>query len=156
MTKAPFLPLTDFYQFGFVARDLDAAIDQLGTRYGITRFRRKRANEWMESAHAYAGASMIEIIAVSDGAPALYTDYLPDDGAARLHHLGYRVADPAAWARLEAALAYSGVAAPFKGAVMDGHLRYAYVDTRADLGIYSEYVCLTGPAANIYDDVPRN
>jgi len=153
---ASFLPLTDFYQFGFVARDLDAATQQLGARYGITRFRRKRANEWMESAHAYVGATMIEIIAVGDGAPALYTDYLSDDSTARLHHLGYRVADAAAWDNLEEALAASGLSAPFKGAVMDGHLRYAYVDTRADLGIYTEYVCLTGPAATMYDDIPHN
>jgi hypothetical protein len=109
----------------------------------------------MRTAHAYAGQSMIEIIAVGEEAPALYRDHLPGDGIARLHHLGYRIADPAGWEALEQAISASGLAAPMKGAVMDGHLRYAYVDTRADLGIYTEYVCLTGPAERIYDDVPR-
>ena len=150
------LPLTDFYQFGFVTRDLDAATARLGARYGIASFRRKQANPWMETAHAYVGPSMIEIIAVGTEAPSLYRDDLPDDGIARLHHLGYRIADPAGWAALEEALAASGLATPMKGAVMDGHLRYAYVDTRADLGVYTEYVCLTGPAERIYDDVPRH
>ncbi|QTH22620.1 VOC family protein [Rhizorhabdus wittichii] len=149
------LPLTGFYQFGFVTRDLDAATARLGERYGIARFRRKQANPWMQTAHAWAGDTMIEIIAVNAEAPPLYRDHLPDDGIARLHHLGYRIADQAGWAALEEAISASGLAVPMKGAVMDGHLRYAYVDTRADLGIYTEYVCLTGPAERIYDDVPR-
>ncbi|MFC0304087.1 VOC family protein [Rhizorhabdus histidinilytica] len=150
------LPLTGFYQFGFVTRDLDAATARLGARYGIAHFRRRQANPWMETAHAYAGPSMIEIIAVGEAAPALYRDHLPDDGIARLHHLGYRIAGAAGWEALEEAISASGLAAPMKGAVMDGHLRYAYVDTRADLGIYTEYVCLTGPAERLYDDVPRH
>lgn len=150
------LPLTDFYQLGFVTRDLGRATELLGGRYGIRRFRRKRANDWMESAHAFAGETMIELIAVGEGAPPLYTAHLPADETARLHHLGYRIPDTASWERLESAIAGSGLATPLKGAAMDGHLRYAYVDTRADLGIYTEYVCLTGAAERIYDDVPRN
>lgn len=43
-----------------------------------------------------------------------------------------------------------------RGAVMDGHLRFVYVDTLVDLGIYLEYVCLTGPALSLCDDVPAN
>lgn len=152
----PALPLANFYQFGYVTRDLDAATKLLGERYGVSRFRHRQANEWMTTAHAYAGPSMLEIIAVTAAAPRLYTDYLTDDAVARLHHLGHRIADEAEWEKFETALAASGLAAPMKGAVMDGHLRYAYVDTRADLGIYTEYVCLTGPASTMYDDIPHN
>lgn len=151
------LPLDGLYQLGFTTRDLAAAVTLLRERYGVIRFRRRRASEWMETAHAYAGESMLEIIAVGPGAPALYAEHLPEgDGIVRLHHLGRRIADPRGWARLEAAIHAGGYDTPMKGAVMDGHLRFAYVDTRADLGIYSEYICLTGPAERIYDDVPRN
>lgn len=150
------LPLGSLFQLGFVARDLDVAMARLGERYGIARFRRRQTNAWMETAHAYAGSTMIELIAIGDDAPALYRDHIPaDGGGARLHHLGHRI-DIADWEQLESALLESGLAVPMKGAVMDGHLRYAYVDTRADLGLYTEYVCLTGPAEAIYDDVPRN
>jgi hypothetical protein len=150
------LPLGGLYQLGFVTRDLDAAMALLGDRYGIARFRRRRVNAWMETAHAYAGTTMIELIAVGDDAPPLYRDHVSADDTARLHHLGHRIADVAGWEKLETALAESGLAVPMKGAAMDGHLRYAYVETRADLGIYTEYVWLTGPAEAIYDDVPRN
>jgi hypothetical protein len=151
-----FIPLTRFYQFGYVTRDLDAAMDRLASRYGVARFRRKQTSEWMESAHAWAGDTMLEILALGEGAPALYTDYLPAVGdAARLHHLGYRV-ELDEWPAVEQAIADAGMATSMAGTVMDGHLRFAYADTRQDLGIYTEFVCLTGPATEIYNDVPRN
>lgn len=146
-----------FYQLGFVARDLDRAMAMLSMRYGVTRFREKRADPQMETAHAYAGAMMLEIIAIPQDGLELYRGYIPDKAEAiRLHHHGFRVAEPDRWEEIAAAIEASGQATAMKGAVMDGHLRYLYADTRADLGIYSEYVCLTGPALGIYDDVPHN
>jgi hypothetical protein len=150
------LPLGGLYQLGFITHDLEAAMAQLGTRYGVSRYRR-RSTPMMESAHAYAGESMIELILPGPEAPPLYTDFVLEPGTvARLHHLGRLVPDAAAWARLEAAISASGLATPMMGEVMGGDLKYAYVDTRADLGIYSEYVCLIGEARKMYDDVPRN
>lgn len=146
-----------FFQLGFVARDLEGATAMLSRRYGVERFRRRRATEWMESAHAWIGDVMIEVIAIGTGAPALYGDCLADDPAARrLHHHGFRVADADAWAAIERRVAEDGLATPMKGTVMDGQLNYMYVDTRADLGIYSEFIHLTGAATTLYDDVPRN
>jgi hypothetical protein len=146
-----------FYQLGFVARDLDAAIRHLGERYGVTRWRRKESSASMASAHAWCGAVMLELIAVGPGAPAIYDDYIPRDAvAARLHHHGYRVEDAARWADINRRMDASGLATDMRGAVMDGDLNYLYADTRADLGIYSEFVFLTGSALGLYDDVPRN
>ncbi|SCW60017.1 Glyoxalase/Bleomycin resistance protein/Dioxygenase superfamily protein [Sphingobium faniae] len=146
-----------FYQMGFVARDLDRATQALGESHGIHRFRRKQASAAMESAHAWIGSMMIELIAVRPGAPDIYEAYIPDDPAAvRLHHHGFRVADGAAWDAINRRVAQAGYATPMKGAVMDGQLNYLYVDTRPVTGIYNEYVYLTGAATSIYDDVPHN
>jgi len=146
-----------FYQLGFVARNLDRAVEALGERYGVRIFRRKQASPTMRTAHAYAGDIMLEIIEVSDGGLALYRDHLPlRDEAVHLHHHGFRVADVARWAEVVAAVDGRGLATPLRGTVMDGHLRYLYADTRDEIGIYSEYVCLTGAALAIYDDVPHN
>ncbi len=150
------LPLTRFYQFGFIAHSIDAAIGQFGERYGVSRFRRSQPASWMKSAHAWTGDTMLEILEIGAGAPALYADNLPEAGAvARLHHLGYRVA-PEDWPALETAIANAGIGTDMMGSVMDGQLRYAYADTRHDLGIYTEFVCLSGAALGIYDDVPRH
>lgn len=147
----------NFYQMGFVARDLDRATEALGRSHGIKRFRRKRASEWMDSAHAWIGQMMIELIAIRPGAPEIYVDYVPDAPAAiRLHHHGFRVADANAWEEINRRVTDAGFATPMKGAAMDGQLNYLYVDTRAATGIYSEYVWLTGAAATLYDDVPHN
>ena len=149
------LPLDGLYQLGFTTRDLRAAAALLGKRYGIERFRWKRNNDWMETAHAWAGETMIEVIGIGEGAPPLYADHMPEaDGLIRLHHLGRRIADVAGWDRLQAAIAANALDTPLIGSTMEGHLRYVYVDTRQDFGVYSEYVCLTGPALSIYDDIP--
>ncbi|MBG6120136.1 MULTISPECIES: VOC family protein [unclassified Sphingobium] len=157
MTAPAHLPLDGLYQLGFTTRDLERAQQLLGERYGISRWRVRQPNPRMRTAHAYAGESMIELIEPSPEGDRLYLDHMPQgDGVARLHHLGRRIADAQAWERLEQGIAALGLAVPMGGSVMEGDLHYAYVDTRADLGIYSEYVWLQGKALSLYDDIPRD
>jgi len=152
-----FADLCHFYQMSFIARDLDRATEALSRRFGITRFRRRQSAPWLETAHAWSADAMIEVMLIGEGAPALYAGYTPEDPAAiRLHHHGYRVADEAGWAAIERRVADAGLEAPMKGAAMNGDLRFLYVDTRRELGLYSEFVMLGGSAAGLYDDVPRN
>lgn len=146
-----------FYQMGFVARDLDRATKALAESHGITRFRRKRASDFMDSAHAWIGSMMIELVTISADGPEIYHAYVPEDPAAiRLHHHGFRVPDEAAWEAINRRVAQAGYTTPFKGAAMDGQLNYLYVDTRPAIGIYSEFIYLTGKATSLYDDVPHN
>lgn len=152
---APRLPFAGFYQLGFIGRDLDRATARLAARYGIERFRRKRHTETLETAHAYAGEVMVEVICCTDERP-VYAGFRPEaDEAVRLHHHGFRVADAAQWEEVQAAAAASGFPA-YPSSAFAGQLQLIYLDTRADLGIWSEYVYLTGEALHYYDDVPRN
>jgi hypothetical protein len=154
---ADILPMGHFCQFGYLASDIDAAAAALEDRFGITKVRRKRSSPWMETLHAWTGDTMIEVIVCSEDAPSLYTDYpRPAPGDLLLHHLGRRIMDEAAWAIMERAVAARGLGTEMTGDFMDGQLRYAYVDTRAMLGLYTEYVMLKGAALAIYDDVPHN
>lgn len=151
------LPMGNFYQFGYLASDIEAAAVSLRERFGISKARRKRSAAWMETLHAWTGDTMVEVIVCSEGAPSLYTSCtLPSQGDLLLHHLGRRIMDAAAWASMERAVAAHGIATEMVGSVLDGQLRYAYVDTRAMLGLYTEYVMLTGAALGMYDDVPQN
>ena len=157
MSARSVLPLGGFYQFGYVTRDLDAAIDTLRDQFGIERYRRKRNTPWMEAIHAWVGNTQIEVLELSAGALQMFIDYIPDEpGALKLQHLGRRIDTVEQWDSLQQAIQAGGFEAPLNATVMDGHLRAVYVDTRALLGIYSEYVFMTGPALAIYDDVPRN
>jgi hypothetical protein len=151
------LPLGRFYQFGFVTGDLDRALVLLRDRYGVHRVRRRRRGPALETAHAWTGATMIEVLAVTRAAPPLYSEYLPDDlGALRLHHLGRWIQTASAWRLLENAVQDAGLPVVHHGTTMDGSLHFMYIDTRSDLGIYSEYVWLEDGARSVYDDVPQN
>ncbi|MBV9840416.1 MAG: VOC family protein [Sphingomonadaceae bacterium] len=153
-TNAPMF--NGLYQMGFVTSDLDAAQERLGKRFGIKQFRVKRDAARMSTAHAYAGDMMVEIIQPGPEASPVYHDDVPTDGAVRLHHLGHLVPDLETWKEIETIVEREGWATPIKGTVMDGNLHFLYVDSRADLGYYQEYVYLTGPALRLYDDVPAN
>jgi len=149
---------TGLYQLGFVVRDLDRAMDNLGRRFGVTRYREQRgADRPTETAHAYAGEIMLELLKLNAGAHPVYLDFVPDspDGA-RLHHQGYRVPTAARWEDIGRLVAANGWDVPMSGVVRNGGLSYIYVDTRADLGIYSEFVFLQGEGLSVYDDVPHN
>lgn len=150
-------PLLDgLYHLGFVTCDLEAAQERLACRYGIKRFRVKREPGYKSTAHAYAGNMMIEITQPEWKASPVYLEAMPTSGIVELHHLGHLVPDLERWAEIEAIVQHQGWETPSRGAAMDGHLRYLFVDARCDLGYYLEYVCLTGPALRIYDDVPAN
>lgn len=157
MSGGAFLPMGGFYQFGYVTRDLDAAIETLRTQFGIEHYRRKRNAPWMEAVHAWTGDTQIEVLQLGEGAPEMYFDYIPEQpGKLRLHHLGRRLGSIEEWKALERVIDDTKLDTPLRADAMDGHLRAIYVDTRDLLGIYSEYVFFSGPALNIYDDVPRN
>ena len=148
---------TTFYQMGFIATDLDRATERLARDHGIHRFRRKQTSPAMQAAHAWVGDVMVELIQVTAEANAVFQSNAPAaPEAIRLHHHGYRVADLDGWQALDRKIAEAGLSCPMMGSAMNDQLHFRYVDTRATLGIDSEYICLTGEALSMYDDVPRN
>lgn len=144
------------YHMGFITSDIEAAQEQLAARFGIKRYRVKHNPEAIWSAHAFAGDMMIEIVQPGPQAPPVYLQDRPGGGAVCLHHIGYLVRDPARFAKLEADIDQQGWETPMRGVGMEGHLRFIFVDSRQFLGFFQEYVCLTGPALHLYDDVPLN
>lgn len=145
MTNVPACesPFDGFFQVGYVARDLDAAMTQFGKRFGPVEFQVIDAVEphlhTRRIALAWIGATMIELIEPNQHVPSIYIDALPaSPGEIRFHHLGCLIADyPGTLRRLEA----EGYDVPFAmsyGEVLD----CCYADTRAQLGHYMEYIRL--------------
>jgi len=111
----------------------------------------------IEALHAWTGDTQIEVLQLGEGAPRMYLDYVPAAaGGLRLQHLGRYIDTLKEWESLERAVTQAGFDTPLRGNAMDGQLRALYVDTRDLLGIYSEYVYLSGAALKLYDDVPQN
>lgn len=132
-----------FFQVGYVARDLDAAMAQFSRRFGPVEFQVINAVEpnmhTRRIALAWIASTMIELIEPNQQVPSIYIDSLPAaPGEIRFHHLGYLIEDyPATLRRLKA----EGYEVPFAmsyGDVLD----CCYADTRAQLGHYMEYVRL--------------
>lgn len=150
------LTFRNMYQMGFVVRDAERASAHIGKRFGIKKFRILRHSAEITTVHAYVGDMMIELIQASANGPSYFVNHIPDDPeAAVFHHHAYRVFDEAEWASISGAVDSSGLPS-FRNTAMNGDLRVIFVDCRRELGVYAEYVFLTGAARNYYDDVPRN
>ncbi len=155
--------LSGFFQMGYVTRDLEVSMRQLGATHGIERFRVKRNVPGMpgmpkmviHQAHAYISAVQIEIIQPAGGDDGLYRDFCAaDESAVRFHHFGMWVDDAAEYGGLRAALEEQNIPVVFEGSIpnVGGAI---YADTRAKLGHYLEYVHLVPDVKRrYYADVP--
>jgi hypothetical protein len=144
-----------FFQVGYVARDADGAMAEFNKRFGPVEWQVTMGSaehpHTKRIALTHRDGLMIEIIEANDAVASIYRDYLPAAGPAmRFHHLGYLIDDyPGTLRRLEA----EGYAVPFKlshGDVLD----CCYVDTRAHLGHYVEYVRLGEQGRQWFSAVP--
>jgi hypothetical protein len=104
---------------------------------------------------AYAGNIMIECIRSLDRAFAFYSDQLPAAGfARRFHHVGMLLHTAEEFDQVGEALRLRGASVPYAGS--SHGVSFLYVDTRAELGHYLEYIHLRAPARHFWDDVPVN
>jgi Glyoxalase/Bleomycin resistance protein/Dioxygenase superfamily len=144
--------LANVWQLGYVTTDLDRALDQLGSRFGLQHHFRIPTGDstWhlgdqvlpfeANFAMAARGGLIVELIEPVGGEVGFYRDALPDDGsfAIRLHHYAAFVpTGQAEWDRLAGMLGDAGLQFGHT-LIIPGRVRAGYVDTRADLGHYLE------------------
>ena len=147
------------FQNAYVTRDIDAAAKMFAERHGIGSFHFLRDIPFEPGATthlalAWAGDVMIELIQPNGAAPNLYSTHLPEPGQLlRFHHLGHLITDDASWDRIESTALRSGLPVALHGNSYG--VNYLYLDARAELGHYLEYVYLTGDAVHFFDAVPR-
>lgn len=141
--------LTGHYQNAYVTHDLDRALMMVGERYGLTGWSRFEAEVRVNTPHGettmqlrlastWAGGTNHEFVQPLGGADEHYRSMLPPDPAdptPRLHHWALRRDDLAA---MRAELAASGM--PFAFGGESPAMVFAYMDARASLGHYLEYV----------------
>jgi hypothetical protein len=159
-------PFGKFFQHGYVTSDLDRAIAEFASRWGVSRFLIRptaeflcaaptgAANVVVRLAFAYVGDLQIELIEPMGGSAAtFYTDTLPKDAfAVRFHHMGFLLSDEEAeWGACIAGAAQDKYELALSGD--NPRLRFAYLDSRAELGHYCEFV---SPKFDVFADIPRN
>jgi hypothetical protein len=161
-----------FFQLAYVTTDLEQAIATYREHYGVERFLRvpmsfeastpdgvKSAR--LSAAFAYVGATQIELIEPIEGSLTLYADALPSGGeepafALRLHHVGCWLRDRARWDAFRAGLDSSKHRIALESMLGEHESQYLYLDERARLGHYCEYMWLDAPASAFFASIPRN
>jgi hypothetical protein len=137
-----------YFHEGYVTRNLDRAREGLSRLYGM-RFETLDASGAVQTPDGPAKIKMklalgwhanleIELIEPLAGHVDFYREMLGPDHTPRLHHTGVLVDD---WARLETEIAAQGLRVVSSGDL--GEIKYAYVDTRAALGHYVEYMWMS-------------
>lgn len=148
-----------FFQLGYVARDLNQAMDAFRRRFGAIEFYAYEPgivdgapSPTRRIALAYLDDTMIEIIEPDPAQQTIFDHALPDRAdCMAFHHLGYLIEDHDIMLRR---LEEAGYTVPLHGSV-DGFLDYSYADTRADLGHFSEFIRLDQGGRDFFAAVPR-
>lgn len=141
--------LKGHYQNAYVTHDIEAAKAALGNRYGLDDFLCIEADmvvstpsgpqpSYVRAAFAWVGNLQLELIQPVSGFAEAYLPFLPDDKAdasPRFHHMAVRRDDPDA---MRAEIGRLGLPVAFENATPEFH--FVYVDARATLGHYLEYM----------------
>jgi catechol 2,3-dioxygenase-like lactoylglutathione lyase family enzyme len=146
-----------FDQICFIVKDLQEAIDYWDRSFGVSSwtvmeglsrgqsdklYRGKPGNFEFSCAYGFAGDMMIEL-ARHDGGESAYAEWL-DAGRTGPHHVGFRVDDDDAYIKacehLEALGFEPAMSGKFQG---DGVCRWAYYDTTAQMGCFTEIYYFT-------------
>jgi len=148
-----------FFQLGYVTRDVDMACAAFREKFGPVEFlintpppidgvaapTRRIALTWIDDV-------MTELIEPDPAQKTIYDHAVPStDGAIHLHHFGYLVDDHEGTIRRLEGLGY---AVPMQGRI-EGFIGYSYADTRADLGVFSEFIRPEQTGHDFFASVPR-
>lgn len=161
--------LAEFYQHAYVTNDMARARRQFAERWGIRSFLefesplklstpRGTESARLKIALAFVGDLQIELIEPLGGPGArIYQQVLPATGYKVVwHHFAYRLPrGPDAWETFRSGIGNADYPLAIEGHIRSDHgeVRFAYLDTYAELGHYSEYVWAT---FDIDAPVPRN
>jgi len=165
-TATTIFPGTAVQQIGYATTDVDEAVRRYGERYGVTRFLRLPNTTTTISpgraatlniAMAFVNGTMIELIEPAGGADGIYRDVLPANGfAVRHHHLGYAMFTDEEWNAAQQEIVRQNFSVVLSGEA-PGVMRYQYIDLRADLGHYVEYLYYLGAGGKeMLGAIPHN
>jgi hypothetical protein len=157
-------PRGEFFQLGNVTWDIESALRLYRDHYGVPNFLRFDTGDLaqpgdppapsMKIALGWKGPVMIELIQPNRSAPGIYVDALREDGGVSTHHLGYFV-DEATLAAMHADYLARGIEVPVETKSSIG-VSLIYADTRREIGLFSELVCLSDDGRKFFDTIPRN
>lgn len=166
VNAVPLFPGPAVHQIGYATTDCKEAVKRYGESYGVANFLllpntvstiAPGRTATINVAMAFVNDTMIEFIEPVGGADTIYREVLPTDGfAVRHHHLGYAIFSEEEWAAIQEAIERQKVPVVLNGE-SPGVMRYQYVDLRADIGHYVEYLYYLGQGGQeLLKAIPHN
>ena len=167
MLKATTLfPGAAVQQIGYATTDCEEAVRRYGERYGVANFLllpntvstiAPGRTATINVAMAFVNGTMIELIEPAGGADTIYREVLPASGfAVRHHHLGYAMFNDDEWDAMQREIERQKIAVVLSGE-SPGVVRYQYIDLRADIGHYVEYLYYLGQGGQeLLKAIPHN
>ncbi len=159
------LRFDQYFQMAYVTRDMDAALRVFADQFGVKHFSRTQDLEVnlddggtarFHLALAYVGAMQLEIIQPLGGDVDVFVRSLPAEGSPMaMHHVCYDLDSDQELEEVLARHRKSGQEVLFEGRRV-GRSRFAYVNTRAQLGYMLEYVSATPEGKKAREAIPRN
>jgi hypothetical protein len=152
------------FQTAYITNDMDEAVRVFADRFGVPDFLRSGPRELapsdiapmrVEIALAFVGESMIEIIQPLGLNDSLYRQVLPESGFALVfHHIAHRLHSDAEWDAMLRSAEARGHPIAMQGEA--SNTRFLYIDTRASLGHFIEYLYYMDPANSSLPRIPQN
>jgi hypothetical protein len=149
-----------YFHSGYVVVNLEKVMANMRRDFGVTDWKvlpLPAGSPATAIAMAYVRGAMIELVEVDTGQElmSIFDGWLPDtvDGA-RLNHVAYMMDSEEQWRAAQARFGDLGIALPVVmkfGDIFD----YFYADTIAQLGHFSEFVCLGPEGREFLASIPR-
>lgn len=156
------LPGRNLFHLGYVVLDLEQVMAGMCKTFGVANWKILPLPEGAPAkaiGFAYVGETMVELVEVDLRQELLpiHRGWLPQSASeAKLNHVAYLVDDEDELSSLIGRFEAAGVATAWLDSFGDIFSRYYYADTTAQLGHFSEYVCLGPAGPDFLAQVPRN
>jgi hypothetical protein len=155
-------PFRNFFHAGYVVRDMQKVMDAMRDTFGVGRWKVLPLPEGAPAralGFAYAGESMIELVEVDPAGELLpiHRGWTPQAAAeAKLNHLAYMLDSEDELFAVQARFEAKGVRTAWREPFGEIFSQYYYADTTAQLGHYTEFVCLGPAGRDFLTSIPRN
>jgi hypothetical protein len=155
-------PFRNFFHAGYVVLDLAKVIDKMAARFGVERWKILPLPAGAPAkaiGFAYAQQTMIELVELDLDQELLpiHRGWLPrSESEARLNHLAYMLDSEEELAAVRARFEARQIATAWLDTFGDIFSCYYYADTTAELGHFSEFVCLGPAGRDFLAEIPRN
>jgi hypothetical protein len=153
--------LGEFFQHGYVTRDLATAKAVFSEHQGVREFLEfdtrsfappGATGPFLKVALGYSRGVMVELIQPEASNPGIYGEALRDDRHANLHHLGFFIDQPS-FDALEELYSRKNVPVPLVN--RNSGMCLLYADTRSDCGLFTEMVVMTEAMRRLFDGIPK-